>query len=74
VWSWRGGNDRGGKVAIPDWQDVALNGRRVVLALDSDVVRKRAVRSALDQLAARARTSSICTFPTTQPRLASTTT
>ncbi|MGH2689337.1 MAG: DUF3854 domain-containing protein, partial [Actinomycetota bacterium] len=32
VWSWRGSNDHGGKVAVPDWHDVALNGRRVVLA------------------------------------------
>lgn len=51
VWSWRGSNDKGGKVAIPDWHDVALNGRRVVLAFDSDVVVKRAVRAALDALA-----------------------
>ncbi|MBA2768496.1 MAG: DUF3631 domain-containing protein, partial [Sporichthyaceae bacterium] len=52
VWSWRGSNGSGGKVAVPDWHDVALNGRRVVLAFDSDVVRKRAVSGALDQLAA----------------------
>src|SRR5829696_3304179 len=51
VWSWRGGNDHGGKVAVSDWHDIALNGRRVILAFDSDVSRKPAVRSALDQLA-----------------------
>lgn len=51
VWSWRGGNGHGGKTAVPDWHDVALNGRRVVLAFDSDVVRKQSVRIALDQLA-----------------------
>jgi hypothetical protein len=51
VWSWRGSNDKGGKTAVPDWHDIALNDRRVVLAFDSDVVRKRAVRTALDQLA-----------------------
>lgn len=51
VWSWRGSNDRGGKVAVPDWHDIALNGRRVVLAFDSDVARKRSVRQALDALA-----------------------
>ncbi len=44
VWSWRGSNSHGGKTAIPDWHDIALNGRRVILAFDSDVVRKRAVR------------------------------
>jgi hypothetical protein len=51
VWSWRGTNDKGGKTAVADWHDVALNSRRVVLAFDSDVVRKRSVRTALDQLA-----------------------
>jgi hypothetical protein len=52
VWSWRGSNGSGGKTAIPDWHDVALNGRRVVMAFDSDVVAKKSVRLALDQLAA----------------------
>lgn len=52
VWSWRGRNEHGGKTAIPDWHDVALNGRRVVLAFDSDVVVKPAVRRALSELAA----------------------
>lgn len=51
VWSWRGTNSHGGKTAIPDWHDIALNGRRVILAFDSDVTRKRPVRAALDCLA-----------------------
>jgi predicted transcriptional regulator len=51
VWSWRGTNVNGGKVAVPDWHDIALNGRPVVLAFDSDVVRKREVRTAHMQLA-----------------------
>ena len=51
VWSWRGTNGNGGKTAISDWHDVALNGRRVILAFDSDVTRKRPVRMALDALA-----------------------
>jgi hypothetical protein len=51
VWNWRGANVYGGKVAVPGLNDVALNGRRVILAFDSDVVRKKSVRSALDQLA-----------------------
>jgi Domain of unknown function (DUF3854) len=51
VWSWRGTNPVGGKVALPDWHDVALNGRRVVLAFDSDVIRKSAVAVALAELA-----------------------
>ena len=52
VWSWRGTNAKGGKTAVADWHDIALNDRRVILAFDSDVVRKKAVRTALDQLAA----------------------
>jgi hypothetical protein len=51
VWSWRGTNTMGGKVAVPDWHDIALNGRQVVLAFDSDAMSKRTVRQALDQLA-----------------------
>lgn len=51
VWSWRGRNERGGKVAVPDWHDIALNERRVILAFDGDVARKRSVRAALDTLA-----------------------
>lgn len=52
VWSWRGQNGKGGRTAIADWHDVPLDGRRVILAFDSDVSRKLSVRSALDQLAA----------------------
>jgi len=51
VWSWRGKNPHGGKVAVPDWHDIALNDRRVILAFDGDVARKQAVRHALDELA-----------------------
>ena len=51
VWSWIGANGHGGKTAVADWHDIALNGRPVVLAFDSDAVRKRSVRQALDQLA-----------------------
>jgi hypothetical protein len=51
VWSWRGKSVNGGKVAVPDWHDIALDDRKVVIAYDSDVVRKSAVRDALNQLA-----------------------
>jgi len=51
VWNWRGTNPVGGKVALPDWHDIALNGRRLVLAFDSDVTVKPAVRRALAELA-----------------------
>jgi hypothetical protein len=50
VWNWRGTNGLGGKTALPDWELVALNGRKVYLAFDSDVVEKRGVRTALLRL------------------------
>ena len=56
VWSWRGKNEVGGKVAVADWNDIALNGRRVILAFDGDVARKASVRKALDALAAYLKT------------------
>jgi hypothetical protein len=51
VWSWRGQNNSGGKLAVGDWHDIALNDRRVILAFDGDVARKPAVRQALSALA-----------------------
>ncbi|HEY9376095.1 MAG TPA: DUF3854 domain-containing protein, partial [Jiangellaceae bacterium] len=51
VWSWRGTNDSGGTTAVADWNDVALNGRLVVLAFDSDATHKPEVRAALGALA-----------------------
>jgi len=52
VYGWRGTNGDGGKTALPDWEAVALNGRDVVLAFDSDCMTKPEVRGALDRLAA----------------------
>ena len=49
VWGWRGTNPAGGKVALPDFHDIALNGRRVILAFDSDVMTKPQVRAALNE-------------------------
>jgi hypothetical protein len=50
VWSWRGANSSGGKVALADWHDIALNGRRVVIAFDGDVARKEPVQKAAQAL------------------------
>ena len=50
VRAWRGTNRAGGKAALADWHDVALNGRLVYLLFDSDVTRKRAVAQALREL------------------------
>lgn len=47
VWNWRGTNDTGGKMALPDWESVALNDREVLIAFDSDVMVKREVHAAL---------------------------
>jgi hypothetical protein len=52
VWTWRGTNEQGGKVALPDWESIALNERQVFIAFDSDVVLKRAVHQALARLKA----------------------
>ena len=51
VYGWRGKNEQGGTTALPDWELIALNGREVVIAFDSDVMTKKDVRSALDRLA-----------------------
>ncbi len=51
VWSWRGRNGSGGRVAVADWHDVALNDRRVIMAFDGDVARKPSVHTALRELA-----------------------
>ncbi len=50
VWSWRGTNEHGGKTALPDWHEIALNDRIVHIAFDSDVITKPQVRSALGEL------------------------
>ena len=53
VWNFRGTNNLGGKVAIADWQDVALNnGRRVILGYDGDLARKESVQKAAHTLGA----------------------
>ncbi len=36
VWNWRGTNDMGGKTAVGDWNDIAVNGRRVPAGADRD--------------------------------------
>ncbi len=38
--------------ALPDWRDILLQGRRVILAFDSDVLRKPQVLKALRDFAA----------------------
>lgn len=47
VWNWRGTNDCGGATALADWESIALKGRTVYVAFDSDVMTKAAVHAAL---------------------------
>jgi hypothetical protein len=50
VWNWRGSGDDGGKVALADWEFVAVNDRDVVICFDSDVVTKSSVSDAMTRL------------------------
>lgn len=50
VWNWRGTNSHGGKVVLPAFEYIALNGRDVYIAFDSDVMIKREVLTACDRL------------------------
>ena len=52
VWNWRGTNEQGGKTALAEWEYVALNGRKVYVVFDSDVMEKRKVHAALSRLKA----------------------
>ncbi len=52
VWNWRGTNEQGGKVALADWESIALNGREVFICFDSDVMSKPAVHAAMARLKA----------------------
>ena len=37
---WRGTNDKGGKMALPEWYDIAMRGRDIRLVFDSDIMEK----------------------------------
>ena len=50
VWNWRGTNESGGKLALPDWEAIALNDRPVYICFDSDVLWKPEVHQALGRL------------------------
>lgn len=50
VWCWRGTNEKGGRTALADWDEIALNDREVLVCFDSDVTHKPEVRHALDRL------------------------
>lgn len=50
VWNWRGKNDLGGLVALGDWEDVAIKGRRIYIVFDNDVMFKPEVQEAMRRL------------------------
>ncbi len=50
VWNWRGTNRQGGKCALGDWDVIALNGRELLVAFDSDATANPEVRLALTRL------------------------
>jgi hypothetical protein len=50
VWTWRGRNEHDGLAVLSDWEYIALNGRDVFLAFDSDAMTKREVHAALERL------------------------
>lgn len=52
VWNFRGRNDVGGTVALPEWDSIALNGRDVYVVFDSDVVVKSQVHAAMARIKA----------------------
>ncbi|HEX5504878.1 MAG TPA: DUF3854 domain-containing protein, partial [Thermomicrobiales bacterium] len=47
VWNWRGTNDVGGTVALPDFERIAFNARDTFVCFDSDVMAKSTVHAAL---------------------------
>jgi hypothetical protein len=50
VWGFKGKNDSGGITILSDWDYVALRGRTVYLAFDSDIMTKAPVQKALLRL------------------------
>lgn len=50
VWNWRGRNIYGGLTTLPDWHEIALNGRTIYIIFDNDVARKPEVKHALRNL------------------------
>jgi hypothetical protein len=52
VFGWRGSNSRGGRTMLADWEFIALEGREVYLAPDSDVRTNPNVASAVTRIGA----------------------
>ena len=50
VFCWRGKNALGAVTALGDWESIALKGRKVFIAFDSDAAQKKTVALALQRL------------------------
>ncbi len=50
VWNWRGTNEYDGKTVLAAWEHIALEGRKVYVVFDSDVMEKLEVHAALSRL------------------------
>ncbi len=51
VYGWLHTNTAGGKMVLPEFHDIALNSRRVIIGFDGDIARKEAVQKAARGLA-----------------------
>ena len=51
VYGWLGTNASGGKTALGDFDDIALDGRPVIIGYDGDVARKESVHIAMSRFA-----------------------
>lgn len=50
VWGFKAKNQRSGVTLLVDWDHIALNGRKVYVVFDSDVISKSSVHQALQRL------------------------
>lgn len=50
VWNWITTAKAGSRMALPEWHDVALNQRRVIIAFDGDIARKEPIQKAASAL------------------------
>ena len=73
VWGWLGTNEHGGKTALPDWREVALNGCRVFICFDSDAATKPEISQAQRELAAYLTSRGAKVFVITVPEMRPTT-
>jgi hypothetical protein len=67
VWNFKGRNELGGTVLLADFDLIAWNGRLVYIVFDSDLMRKKEVRAALDRLTEHLRRKGATVVPVYLP-------